>query len=64
MNQNDITQKNILLADKLLNTIKEISIIDNNLHKKFRNNVRNVSLYNQLLETSNNNLFTIIKNLK
>lgn len=63
MNQNETKQKNILLADKLLNTIKEINTIDNNLHKKFRNNVQNISLYNQLLETSNNNLFTITKNL-
>lgn len=57
-------QKNIMSTNKLISILKELDRIDNNLDKKFKNNVKDISIYNRLLEDSNNNLFTIIKNLK
>lgn len=57
-------KKYIEFVNKLLIILEEMDKIDNNLNKKFRNNVRNTAIYNNLLEESNENLFVIVKNLK
>jgi len=53
-------QKNV---KKMLDTLRQISIIDNKLEKKYNRHNNDIIFYDNLLEQTNNNFFIIIKNL-
>ena len=62
MNQSKKPNFDIVQIKKLIHTLTELNRIDRCCEKKFNNNVRDISFYYDLLETSNNNFYTIMRN--
>jgi len=49
---------------KIINMATEINNIDSALENKYFRNKKDLELYNKLLDSSNNYLYIILKNLK
>jgi len=58
------TKKDIEFYKKLLQVINEIDIIDKKLTKKYNRNQHELEVYDSILQTSNNNFYTIVNNLQ
>lgn len=60
-----ITKKNnIEYYKKLLQVVNEIDAIDKKLSKKYNRNQHELEVLNEILQSSNNNFYTIVKNLQ
>ena len=60
----NITKRNIDFYKKLLQVINDIDIIDKKITKKYNRNQHELETYESILQSSNNNFFTIVKNLQ
>ncbi|ARF11357.1 hypothetical protein Klosneuvirus_1_214 [Klosneuvirus KNV1] len=59
-----ITKKNIDYYKKILQVVNEIDVIDKKLTKKYNRNQHELEILNEILQSSNNNFYTIVKNLQ
>lgn len=57
-------KKNIDYYKKLLQVVNEIDIIDKKITKKYNRNQHELETLNEILQSSNNNFYTIVKNLQ
>ena len=59
-----ITKKNIDYYKKILQVVNEIDVIDKKLTAKYNRNQHELEILNEILQSSNNNFYTIVKNLQ
>jgi len=59
-----ITKKNIDYYKKILQVVNDIDVIDKKLTKKYNRNQHELEILNEILQSSNNNFYTIVKNLQ
>lgn len=57
-------KKNIDYYKKILQVVNDIDVIDQKLTKKYNRNQHELELYNEILQSANNNFYTIVKNLQ
>lgn len=57
-------KQNIESYKKLLQIVNEIDIVDKKLTRKYNRNERELDLYDKILQSSNNNFYTIVNNLQ